>query len=114
MLSVGRDVYDLMGVRSLHIIDVRDANGAGKNQKFFGRIFYTEGKSLIFYVFDRRPRSCSAHEYARWSRRARRAFRLVQSSAWPLHLLREGRICVSVRRFPSGVEELKGRRSAHV
>jgi hypothetical protein len=52
MLSVGRDVRDLMGTRSLHIIDVHDANGAGKNQKSFGRIFYTEGKSLIFYAFD--------------------------------------------------------------
>jgi hypothetical protein len=52
MLSVGRDVRDLMGARSLHIIDVHDANGAGKNQKSFGRIFYTEGKSLIFYAFD--------------------------------------------------------------
>ena len=52
MLSVGRDVRDLMGARNLHIIDVHDANGAGKNQKSFGRIFYTEGKQLIFYAFD--------------------------------------------------------------
>ena len=28
------------------------ANGTGKDQKSFGRIFYTEGKSLIFYAFD--------------------------------------------------------------
>ena len=52
MLSVGRDVRDLMGARNLHIIDVHDANGAGKNQRSFGRIFYTEGKQLIFYAFD--------------------------------------------------------------
>jgi len=52
MLSAGRDVRDLMGARSLHIIDVHDANGTGKDQKSFGRIFYTEGKSLIFYAFD--------------------------------------------------------------
>jgi hypothetical protein len=52
MLSVGRDVRDLMGARNLHIIDVHDANGAGEDRKLFGRIFYTEGKSLIFYAFD--------------------------------------------------------------
>jgi hypothetical protein len=52
MLSVGKDVRDLMGARNLHIIDVHDANGAGKDRKSFGRIFYTEGKSLIFYAFD--------------------------------------------------------------
>jgi hypothetical protein len=52
MLTAGRDVRDLMGARNLHIIDVHDANGVGRDQKSFGRIFYTEGKSLIFYAFD--------------------------------------------------------------
>jgi hypothetical protein len=52
MLTAGRDVRDLMGARNLHIIDVHDANGAGNNRKSFGRVFYTEGKSLIFYAFD--------------------------------------------------------------
>lgn len=52
LLSVGRDVRDLMGARNLHIIDVHDANGSGKDRPSFGRVFYTEGKSLIFYAFD--------------------------------------------------------------
>ncbi len=52
LLSVGRDVRDLMGARNLHIIDVHDANGTGRDRKAFGRVFYTEGKSLIFYAFD--------------------------------------------------------------
>lgn len=52
MLAEGRDITDLMGARNLHIIDVRDADGKGRNQKSFGRIFYTEGKSLIFYAYD--------------------------------------------------------------
>jgi len=52
LLAEGRDITDLMGARNLHIIDVRDADGKGKNQKSFGRIFYTEGKSLIFYAYD--------------------------------------------------------------
>jgi len=52
LLAAGRDITDLMGARNLHIIDVRDADGKGKNKKSFGRIFYTEGKSLIFYAYD--------------------------------------------------------------
>jgi hypothetical protein len=52
LLAAGRDITDLMGARNLHIIDVRDADGSGKNRKSFGRIFYTEGKSLIFYAYD--------------------------------------------------------------
>jgi hypothetical protein len=52
LLAEGRDITDLMGARNLHIIDVRDADGRGKNKKSFGRIFYTEGKSLIFYAYD--------------------------------------------------------------
>ncbi len=52
LLAAGRDITDLMGARSLHIIDVRDSDGKGKNKDSFGRIFYTEGKSLIFYAYD--------------------------------------------------------------
>jgi hypothetical protein len=52
LLIAGRDIRDLMGARNLHIIDVHDADGSGKNRKSFGRVFYTEGKSLIFYAFD--------------------------------------------------------------
>jgi hypothetical protein len=48
----GSDVRDLVVARNLHIIDVHDRDGDGKNQRAFGRIFYTEGKSLIFYAYD--------------------------------------------------------------
>jgi hypothetical protein len=48
----GSDVRDLVVARSLHIIDVHDRDGNGKSQRAFGRIFYTEGKSLIFYAYD--------------------------------------------------------------
>jgi len=48
----GSDVRDLVVARSLHIIDVHDRDGAGKSQRAFGRIFYTEGKSLVFYAYD--------------------------------------------------------------
>src|SRR5262249_44489029 len=52
LLSADRDIRDLMGARNLHIIDVHDADGQGKNKPVFGRVFFTEGKSLIFYAFD--------------------------------------------------------------
>ena len=52
LLAAGRDVTDLMGARNLHVIDVHDADGRGKNKSSFGRIFYTEGRSLIFYAYD--------------------------------------------------------------
>jgi hypothetical protein len=48
----GSDVRDLVVARNLHIIDVHDRDGNGENQRAFGRIFYTEGKSLIFYAYD--------------------------------------------------------------
>lgn len=48
----GSDVRDLVVARNLHIIDVHDRDSNGKSQRAFGRIFYTEGKSLIFYAYD--------------------------------------------------------------
>jgi TolA-binding protein len=52
MLSQGREVRDIMGARDLHIVDVVDRDGSGHPRKAFGRAFYTQGKSLIFYAFD--------------------------------------------------------------
>ncbi len=47
-----RDIRELMGARNLYITDVVDVDKNGHTQKPFGRIFYTKGKSLIFYAFD--------------------------------------------------------------
>ena len=52
LLAAGRDIHDLMGARNLHIVDVLDVDSKGKEGRTFGRVFYTEGKSLIFYAFD--------------------------------------------------------------
>jgi hypothetical protein len=41
-----------MGARNLHIIDVADLDWRGKSKKSFGRVFYAEGRSLVFYAFD--------------------------------------------------------------
>jgi len=64
LLIAGRDITGLMGARSLHIIDVHDADGSGKNRKSFGRVFYTEGKSLIFYAFDLDEKKLANAKYA--------------------------------------------------
>lgn len=52
LLSLRHDITDLMGARNLHIVDVVDTDGRGKARPAFGRIFFTEGKSLIFYAYD--------------------------------------------------------------
>jgi hypothetical protein len=52
LATKGKDVRELMGARQLHVVDVRDTDPSGKAGKAFGRVFLTEGKSLIFYAFD--------------------------------------------------------------
>lgn len=52
LLSAGREIRDLIAARNLHIIDVYDTDSHGKTRKAFGRVFYTEGKSLVFYAYD--------------------------------------------------------------
>jgi hypothetical protein len=52
LLAASRDIHDLMGARNLHIVDVLDVDSKGKDKRSFGRVFYTEEKSLIFYAFD--------------------------------------------------------------
>jgi hypothetical protein len=46
------EVGSLVAARNLHIIDVYDSNAAGKRQRAFGRVFYVEGRSLVFYAYD--------------------------------------------------------------
>jgi len=57
LASVAKDIREMMGARNLHIIDVFDADGSGRQRKSFGRVFYVEGKSLIFYAFDLKQKS---------------------------------------------------------
>src|SRR5258708_1409473 len=52
LLATDHDVRDILGARSLRIIDVRDVSSHGEFEPAFGRIFYTEEKSLVFYAFD--------------------------------------------------------------
>lgn len=52
LTAAGRDIRELMAARQLHVVDVRDTDANGKPSQAFGRVFLTEGKSLIFYAFD--------------------------------------------------------------
>ncbi len=52
MLAANRDIRDLMAARNLHIADVFDTDTKGKTRTGFGRVFFTEGKSLIIYAYD--------------------------------------------------------------
>ncbi len=50
--SAKTEMGDLVAARNLHIVDVYDADPNGKRQRSFGRVFYIEGKSLVFYAYD--------------------------------------------------------------
>lgn len=52
LLAHDRDIRDLMGARDLYIAEVYDVAGTGETKKPYGRVFYTRGKSLIFYAYD--------------------------------------------------------------
>jgi len=67
-LSSDRDIRELMGARKLYIADVFDVDGSSRTQKPFGRVFYTQGKSLIFYAFDldRQPGVVNASTFQVW------------------------------------------------
>jgi hypothetical protein len=51
-LESDRDIRDLMSARNLYIADVFDVDSSSQTRRPFGRVFYTRGKSLIFYAFD--------------------------------------------------------------
>lgn len=64
MLSQGGEIRDLIAARNLHIIDVYDTNVDGRTSKAFGRVFYTEGKSLVFYAYDLASHHASTAKFA--------------------------------------------------
>lgn len=52
LLATDHDVSSILGARSLRMIDVYDVGGEGELERPFGRIFYAEGRWLVFYAFD--------------------------------------------------------------
>jgi hypothetical protein len=69
-LSADRDIRDLMGARQLYIADVFDVSSDSRTRKPYGRVFYTKGKSLIFYAFDldRQPGLKNASTFQVWGK----------------------------------------------
>ena len=70
-LAHDRDIRDLMGARDLYIAEVYDIARTGETKKPYGRVFYTRGKSLIFYAYDldRDADARSATSFQAWGRR---------------------------------------------
>ena len=70
-LSSDRDIRELMGARNLYIADVFDVDSSSRTRKPFGRVFYTQGKSLIFYAFDldHQPGPKNAGTFQAWGQK---------------------------------------------
>jgi Anti-sigma-K factor rskA/Putative zinc-finger len=70
LLEHDRDIRELMGARELYMADVHDVSGRG-TEKTYGRVFYTKGRSLIFYAFDlgAQPGFQNAKSFQAWGRK---------------------------------------------
>jgi uncharacterized protein YlxW (UPF0749 family) len=70
LLEHDRDIRELVGARDLYMAEIHDVSRAGTD-KTYGRVFYTKGKSLIFYAYDldARPGFQSANSFQAWGRR---------------------------------------------
>jgi predicted nucleic acid-binding Zn-ribbon protein len=71
LLAHDRDIRELMGARDLYIAEVYDVARDGATQKPYGRVFYTKGKSLIFYAYDLNQEAGvqNASTFQAWGRR---------------------------------------------
>jgi len=69
-LASDRDIREMMGAQKLYIADVFDVDSHSRTRKTFGRIFYTKGKSLLFYAFDldAQPDLKTASAFQAWGR----------------------------------------------
>ncbi len=71
LLAHDRDIRELMGARDLYVAEVYDVGRTGATQKPYGRVFYTKGKSLIFYAYDLDQQTVAknASTFQVWGRR---------------------------------------------
>ena len=71
LLAHDRDIRELMGARDLYVAEVYDVMRNGETRKPYGRVFYTKGKSLIFYAYDldRESETKAASTFQAWGRR---------------------------------------------
>jgi hypothetical protein len=70
LLAYDRDIRDLMGARDLYVAEVTDVGRDGDDQKPFGRVFFTKGKSLVFYAYDldKQPQTHHVSTFQAWGR----------------------------------------------
>lgn len=70
-LASDRDIRDLMSARNLYIADVFDVDSRSRTRKPFGRVFFTRGKSLLFYAFDldQQPKLKNANTFQVWGQK---------------------------------------------
>jgi hypothetical protein len=71
LLAHDRDIRELMGARDLYVAEVFDVERTGETKKAYGRVFYTKGKSLIFYAYDLDQQAGvkNASTFQAWGRR---------------------------------------------
>ncbi len=71
LLAHDRDIRDVIGARDLYIAEIYDVAGTGETKKPYGRVFYTRGKSLIFYAYDldQQTELKRASTFQAWGRR---------------------------------------------
>src|SRR5216684_1490914 len=71
LLAHDRDIRDLMSARDLYIAEVYDVAKTGETNKPYGRVFYTKGKSLLFYAYDLDQQAGlkNASTFQAWGRR---------------------------------------------
>src|SRR4029077_4052632 len=71
LLAHDRDIRELMGARELYIAEVHDVARDGQTQIPYGRVFYTKGRSLIFYAYDldRQTELRHAGAFQAWGKR---------------------------------------------
>lgn len=70
LLAHDRDIREVMGARDLYIAEVYDVGDNGATRKPYGRVFYTKGKSLVFYAYDLDQQETKrAQAFQAWGRR---------------------------------------------
>jgi hypothetical protein len=71
LLAKDRDIRELIGARDLYITEIFDVARNGDKRKAAGRVFYTKGKSLVFYAYDlsQNPDMAGASTFEAWGQR---------------------------------------------
>jgi hypothetical protein len=71
LLAYDRDIRDLIGARDLYVAEVTDVGRDAETKTPFGRVFFTKGKSLIFYAYDldKQPGAQRTSVFRAWGRR---------------------------------------------